>query len=131
MRVQQLLLARVEDVLKPYSLTFAAFEALRLLAFTRHGSLPMGKMGERLMVHPASVTNAIRKLESRGLVERRLSPDDRRVVLATITEGGRAVAAAATDALNQADFGLAGLTREQAAEVTVTLRLLRTTAGDV
>ena len=130
MRVQQLLLARVEDVLKPYGLTFAAFEALRLLAFTRHGSLPMGKMGERLMVHPASVTNAIRKLESRGLVERRLSPDDRRVVLATITEEGRAVAAEATDALNQAGFGLAGLTREQAAEVTVTLRLLRTTAGD-
>lgn len=131
MRVQQLLLARVEDVLKPHSLTFAAFEALRLLAFTRHGSLPMGKMGERLMVHPASVTNAIRKLESRGLVERRLSPDDRRVVLATITDEGRAVVAEATDALNQADFGLAGLTREQAAEVTVTLRLLRTTAGDV
>jgi DNA-binding MarR family transcriptional regulator len=130
MRVQQLLLARVEDVLKPYSLTFAAFEALRLLAFTRHGSLPMGKMGERLMVHPASVTNAIRKLESRGLVERRLSPDDRRVVLATITEEGRAVVAEATDALNQAGFGLAGLTREQAAAVTVTLRLLRTTAGD-
>lgn len=130
MRVQQLLLARVEDVLKPHSLTFAAFEALRLLAFTRHGSLPMGKMGERLMVHPASVTNAIRKLESRGLVERRLSPDDRRVVLATITEEGRAVVAEATDALNQADFGLAGLTREQAAAVTVTLRLLRTTAGD-
>jgi DNA-binding MarR family transcriptional regulator len=131
MRVQQLLLARVEDVLKPYSLTFAAFEALRLLAFTRHGSLPMGKMGERLMVHPASVTNAIRKLESRGLVERRLSPDDRRVVLATITEAGRAVVAEATDALNLADFGLAGLTREQAAGVTATLRLLRTTAGDV
>jgi DNA-binding MarR family transcriptional regulator len=130
MRVQQLLLARVEDVLKPYGLTFAAFEALRLLAFTRHGSLPMGKMGERLMVHPASVTNAIRKLESRGLVERRLSPDDRRVVLATITDDGRAVVAEATDALNQADFGLTGLTRAQAAEVTVMLRLLRSTAGD-
>jgi DNA-binding MarR family transcriptional regulator len=130
MRVQQLLLARVEHVLKPYGLTFAAFEALRLLAFTRHGSLPMGKMGERLMVHPASVTNAIRKLESRGLVERRLSPDDRRVVLATITEEGRAVAAEATDALNQADFGLTGLTRQQAIAATATLRLLRTTAGD-
>src|ERR1700749_3022011 len=88
MRVQQLLLSRVEDVLKPYGLTFAAFEALRLLAFTRRGSPPMGKMGERLMVHPASVTNAIRKLESRGLVERRLSPDDRRVVLATIHAPG-------------------------------------------
>jgi len=131
MRVQQLLLARVEDVLKPYGLTFAAYEALRLLAFTRHGSLPMGKMGERLMVHPASVTNAIRKLESRRLVERRLSPDDRRVVLATISDEGRAVVAEATDALNQADFGLAGLTREQAIEATATMRLLRSTAGDV
>jgi DNA-binding MarR family transcriptional regulator len=131
MRVQQLLLARVEDVLKPYGLTFAAFEALRLLAFTRHGWLPMGKMGERLMVHPASVTNAIRKLESRGLVERRLSPDDRRVVLATITDSGRVIVAEATDALNQADFGLTGLTREQATEATTVLRLLRSTVGDV
>jgi DNA-binding MarR family transcriptional regulator len=131
MRVQQLLLSRVEDVLKPYGLTFAAYEALRLLAFTRHGSLPMGKMGERLMVHPASVTNAIRKLESRGLVERLLSPDDRRVVLATITGQGRAVVAEATDALNQSDFGLPGLTPEATAQITEALRLLRATAGDL
>lgn len=130
MRVQQLLLSRVEDILKPYGLTFAAYEALRLLAFTRRGALPMGKMGERLMVHPASVTNAIRKLESRGLVERRLSPDDRRVVLATITDDGRAIVAEATDALNQAEFGLAGLTREQAEQITTLMRQLRSTAGD-
>ena len=102
MRVQQLLLSRVEDTLKPYGLTFAAYEALRLLAFSRRGSLPMGKMGERLMVHPASVTNAIRKLELRGLVQRQLSPADRRVVLATITDEGRALVGQATAALNQA-----------------------------
>jgi DNA-binding MarR family transcriptional regulator len=131
MRVQQLLLSRVEDALKPYGLTFAAYEALRLLAFTRRGSLPMGKMGERLMVHPASVTNAIRKLEIRGLVERHLSPDDRRVVLATITVEGRAVVAEATDALHQASFGLPGLSREAAAEVTSVLQSLREAAGDV
>ena len=109
MRVQQLLLSRVEDTLKPYGLTFAAYEALRLLAFSRRGSLPMGKMGERLMVHPASVTNAITRLEHRGLVERRLSPDDRRVVLATITPDGQALVREATEALNQASFSLPGL----------------------
>jgi DNA-binding MarR family transcriptional regulator len=130
MRVQQLLLSRVEDVLKPHGLTFAAYEALRLLAFTRHGSLPMGKMGERLMVHPASVTNAIRKLESRGLVDRRLSSDDRRIVLATITDGGRAVVAEATDALNAAEFGLRGLSGQRAIEITTALREVRTVAGD-
>ena len=130
MRVQQLLLAKVEDILKPYGLTFAAYEALQLLAFTRSGSLPMGKMGVRLMVHPAAVTNAISKLEQRGLVERSMSPDDRRVVLATITPDGRTLTDEATAALNQAAFGLPGMTTEQAAELTATLYTIRAAAGD-
>ncbi|HUY45483.1 MAG TPA: MarR family transcriptional regulator [Streptosporangiaceae bacterium] len=112
-------------------MTFAAYEALRLLAFTRSGSLPMGKMGERLMVHPASVTNAITKLEQRGLVERHLSPNDRRVVLATITSDGCALAQDATTALNQAAFGLPGLTQQQAAEITTMLHTVRAAAGDI
>ena len=131
MRVQQLLLSRVEDTLKPYGLTFAAFEALRLLAFTRTGSLPMGKMGERLMVHPAAVTNAISKLEQRGLVTRQMSPQDRRVVLASVTPAGRALADEATTALNQADFGLPGLSRDQATAIAAALSLIRAAAGDV
>jgi DNA-binding MarR family transcriptional regulator len=131
MRAQQILLAKVEDVLKPYTLTFATYEALRLLAFTRSGTLPMGKMGTRLMVHPAAVTNAIARLEQRGLVERQMSPDDRRVVLATITPAGRAVADEATSALNEAAFGLPGLTQEQAAQVTTVLNLIRASTGDI
>jgi DNA-binding MarR family transcriptional regulator len=87
--------------LKPYCLTFAAYETLRLLAFARSGSLPMGKIGVRLMVHPAAVTNAVGKLEQRGLVRRQMSPDDRRVVLAVITDEGRALAEEATGALNR------------------------------
>jgi len=131
MRVQQLLLSRVEDTLKPYGLTFAAFEALRLLAFTRTGSLPMGKMGERLMVHPAAVTNAISKLEQRGLVTRQMSPQDRRVVLASVTPSGRALADEATTALNKADFGLPGLSRDQATAIAAALSVVRAAAGDV
>ena len=131
MRVQQLLLARIEATLQPYGLTFAAYEALRLLAFTRSGSMPMGRMGERLMVHPASVTNAIRRLEQRGLVERHTSARDRRVVLATITDAGLAVARGATAALNQADFGLAALTGDETAQLTSVLRHVRAAVGDI
>jgi DNA-binding MarR family transcriptional regulator len=131
MRVQQLLLARVEDALKPYGLTFAAYEALRLLAFTRSGSLPMGKLGERLMVHPAAVTNAVGRLEQRGLARRQMSPDDRRVVLAAITDEGRALAEEATAALNRAAFGLPGLSRQQAADITAMLRAVRAAVGDI
>jgi len=131
MRAQQILLAKVEDILKPYALTFAAYEALRLLAFSRSGSLPMGKMGVRLMVHPAAVTNAIARLEQRGLVQRQMSPDDRRVVLATITPAGRALAEEATDALNTQAFGLPGLSQEEAVQVTTMLNLIRSSTGDV
>lgn len=131
MRVQQLLLARVEDILKPYGITFAAYETLRLLAFTRTGSLPMGQLGARLMVHPAAVTNAVGKLEQRALVRRSMSPDDRRVVLATITEAGRALTDEATAALNDAAFGLPGLTPDDAAEVVDMLRSIRALTGDL
>ncbi|WP_425394151.1 MarR family winged helix-turn-helix transcriptional regulator [Actinomadura oligospora] len=131
MRAQQLLLSRIEAVLKPFGLTFAAYEALRLLAFTRTGTLPMGKMGERLMVHAASVTNVIGRLERRGLVGRGPSPADRRVVLATITADGRALAEAATAALHEADFGLPGLSPAQASAITGALRAVRASAGDL
>jgi DNA-binding MarR family transcriptional regulator len=131
MRVQQLLLARVEEVLKPFGITFAAYEALRLLAFTRAGALPMGKLGARLMVHPAAVTNAIGKLEQRDLVRRSMSPEDRRVVIAAITDTGRALAEDATTALNDAGFGLPGLSQERAAELVALLRRVRALAGDL
>jgi DNA-binding MarR family transcriptional regulator len=131
MRVQQLLLARVEDALKPYGLTFAAYETLRLLAFSRSGSLPMGKMGVRLMVHPAAVTNAVGKLEQRGLVRRQMSTEDRRVVLAAITAEGRALAEEATAALNGAAFGLPGVSQAEAADLTGALRTIRAAVGDL
>jgi DNA-binding MarR family transcriptional regulator len=131
MRVQQLLLARIEATLQPYGLTFAAYEALRLLAFTRSGSMPMGKMGVRLMVHPASVTNAIRRLEQRGLVERHISAEDRRIVLATITDSGRAVARDATTALNQDNFGIQALSRDETVQLTSMLRHVRVEVGDI
>jgi DNA-binding MarR family transcriptional regulator len=131
MRAQQLLLSMVEAVLKPYGLTFAAYEALRLLAFARAGVLPMGKIGARLMVHPASVTNVIGRLEQRGLVERGPSADDRRVVLAAITPAGRKLAETATAALHEAEFGLPGLSPGEAAAITTALHAVRVSAGDL
>ena len=88
--------------------------------------------------HMAAVTSVMRvqqlllsRLEQPGLVERQMPPDDRRVVLATITPAGRAVADEATAALNQAAFGLPELTQDQAAQATAILHLIRTAAGDV
>ena len=59
MRVQQMLLGRFDEMLRPHGLTFARYEALVLLHFSRTGALPLTVIGSRLMVHPTSVTNAI------------------------------------------------------------------------
>lgn len=104
MRVQQVLLTTIDDLLKPFGLTFARFEVLMLLHFSRAGELPVGKVGERLQVHPASVTNAVNRLEGAGLVTRRPSTSDGRSVLASITAAGRAIALDAAAVLNAEVF---------------------------
>jgi DNA-binding MarR family transcriptional regulator len=130
MRVQQILLGRLNDALDEFGLTFARYEALMLLYFSRAGSLPLGKMGDRLQVHPASVTNLVDGLERTGLVQRTPHPSDRRTTLATITPAGRAVAESATDALHATRFGTEPLTDDALTEVTELLRRARAGARD-
>ena len=86
-----------------------------LLTFSRAGSLPLGKMGERLQVHPTSVTSIVDRLEAAGHVVRRRHPQDGRAVLAEITESGRAVVEAATADLVEARFALADVPVERPA----------------
>ena len=80
-----------------------------LLFLSRRGSLPMGKIGARLQVHRTSVTNLIDGLERDGLVTRAPHEQDRRTVLASITDAGRETAERATAVLNEALFGTAPL----------------------
>ncbi|TFV89120.1 MarR family transcriptional regulator [Blastococcus sp. CT_GayMR16] len=130
-RVQQILLARFDEVLKPHELTFARYEVLVLLTFSRTGELPLKVIGSRLMVHPTSVTNAIDRLAAAGYVRRRPNPDDGRGVLAGITEDGRAVVEKATSALTGLDFGLGDLPEGERADLFDILRRVRLGAGDV
>ncbi|HEX4060798.1 MAG TPA: MarR family transcriptional regulator [Streptosporangiaceae bacterium] len=130
MRAQQILLADLDRILRPYGLTFARYEALVLLSFSRQGALPLRVIGQRLMVHPTSVTNTIRRLEKQGLVVRKPNPQDGRGTLAEITGEGRAVVARATDDLMKSDFALAGYDPDQLAEIFDLLRALRLAAGD-
>jgi DNA-binding MarR family transcriptional regulator len=130
MRAQQIVIARVDEALKPCDLTFARYEALVLLYFSRQGELPMGKMGDRLMLHPTSVTNIIDRLEQQGLARRIPHPTDRRTVLAQITDDGRQVVEKATEAVTTIDFGLGALTVDDLDRLTELLRKLRIAAGD-
>ncbi|MDW5594225.1 MarR family transcriptional regulator [Conexibacter stalactiti] len=130
MRAQQLLLARLNELLAPLELSFSRYEALMLLYLSSRGSLPLGKIGARLQVHPTSVTSLVDGLEKRGYATRSPHPTDRRATLATITARGRDVAEQATRALNDARFGTAPLGAADLRALTGTLRDLRQDAGD-
>ena len=129
-RAQQLLQGRIDAVLRPLGLTFARYEVLRLLSFSTAGAMPMTRLGSLLQVHPTSVTSAVDRLEGQGYVERRRRDEDRRVVLAAITDAGRAVVEKATDGLNSEVFEKPRLTAPQLADLTALLGVLRAGAGD-
>jgi DNA-binding MarR family transcriptional regulator len=130
MRVQQILQSAVDAALRPHGLTFARYEALVLLVFSRQGTLPMKVMGQRLQLHPTSVTNIVDRLQADDLVERIGHPTDRRTTLVTITEAGRQRQKTATVALTDIDFGLIGLNDDETAQLTVLLTKVRRSAGD-
>lgn len=130
MRAQQILMGHLNELLAPFELTFARYEALMLLYFTREGSLPLGKIGERLQVHPTSVTSLIDRLERDGYVERVPHPSDRRTTLARLTVAGRNTAGQATRILNEDKFGMSSLSGESHEELVLLLDRIRETGGD-
>ncbi len=130
-RVQQLLLGRIERVLRPHALTFARFEVLRLLAFSRNGVLPIGTIGERLQVHPASATNAVQRLEDAGLVARAANPADGRSVLVELTPAGRDLVERCTVLLNDEVFAALPVDAGELDAAFAALRTIRRSFDDV
>jgi DNA-binding MarR family transcriptional regulator len=130
MRVQQIFMARLNEILLPLDLTFPRYEALMLLYYSRRGELPLGKISDRLQVHRASVTNAVDKLVDNGFVERVRHEQDRRAVLARITVDGKRTARRASKLLNAADFGTAPLDAQSCDDIFALLQPFRRDAGD-
>jgi DNA-binding MarR family transcriptional regulator len=90
----------------------------------------MGKIGDRLQVHAASVTNTIQRLEEGGFVERVAHPADGRAILARILPAGRDAADAGAAALAEIEFGVAGLSGASRRAVEQALTGYRAANGD-
>lgn len=130
MRAQQLLLSRVDAALKPYALSFARYEVLRLLAFSRAGRLPLSSVVARLQVHATTVTSTADRLVRDGLILREPHPHDGRAAMLALTAEGRALVERATTALNDEVFRSPGLSGEDAADLIAIVARLRRDAGD-
>ena len=78
-----------------HKLTLVDVRLLDILDKSDSGATRMGDLAEKLLSLPSRVTRQIRRLEDAGLVQREASPEDGRGVLASITDQGRDVVAAA------------------------------------
>ncbi|TSB20472.1 MarR family transcriptional regulator [Streptomyces sp. NBC_01525] len=112
-----------EHAASQHSLTGAQARVLGLLAAQ---PLPMRRIAQRLKCEPSNITGIVDRLESRGLVERRPDPADRRVKLAAPTDEGRRTAEALRGSLNFAREPLGRLT---VAERTLLKELLQRMLG--
>jgi DNA-binding MarR family transcriptional regulator len=131
MRAQQLLLTEIDALLRPFGLTFARFELLRLLSFASEQRMTMQRAGHRLQVHPTSLTSLATRLRDDGLIQRAANPDDGRSAILVLQPAGLELVERATAVLNEQVFEQVGLAADDVHALVAILGRFRATRGDI
>lgn len=112
------------EALAPWDINPSHLRALQVVA--RGDAVRLRDLAERLRIAARSATEVVDGLESRGLVQRRPDPDDRRATLVELTDEGRRLMAAirgARDTEEEALFGrLSAADRAHLARILTALR---------
>lgn len=86
------------ECLEPHGLRFSEYSVLRVLRYAGPSSeLTPTRLADLTLITTGGMTKIVDRLERSGLVGRRADPDDRRGVLVSLTDSGRALADAASD----------------------------------
>ncbi len=109
------------ELLAPWRLSYTQY--LVLIALWSDGSLPVGRIGETLGLDSGTLSPLLKRLESRGLVSRRRSTVDERVVTVHLTDAGLALRDELAD-VPRCFAERLGVTREQADALLAGLRAL-------
>ncbi|MBV9592265.1 MAG: MarR family transcriptional regulator [Actinobacteria bacterium] len=128
-RTQRRLLATVEAA----GLPGPWFEALRLLMTAEDHRLPMSRLARDLSMTAGGLTKLADRMARDGLIDRRNSSDDRRVVYAALTPRGTELASEAIELYHQGlrDHVLQVLPRAQLTELAAMMEKLRDAHSDV
>jgi len=86
-RSVQICVALFLDQMQAYAITPVQYAAL--VTIHDHPGLDQGRLGAISSIDRSTIGGAVQRLEARGLVQRRLSPEDQRVKQAFITPAGR------------------------------------------
>lgn len=80
--------AKAAELFKSRDLTHAQYNVLRILRGAGKAGISCREIGERMINRDSDITRMLDRLESQGLITRERQTDDRRVVLAFISEKG-------------------------------------------
>ena len=106
---------------KETGLTGPQLWAIKLVAV--NAPIKVSDLAHRMYLHPATVVGILDRLESKGLVQRTRSTEDRRVVEIDLTAQGRAVVGQAPEvAQGMLVKGLESLSREKLSHVSESMR---------
>jgi DNA-binding MarR family transcriptional regulator len=86
LRTADLITVPMSEVLRKADLSTSQYNVLRILRGAGSEGLPCGEISTRMVRRDPDLTRLLDRLETRGLVSRKRSTADRRVVLATITK---------------------------------------------
>lgn len=115
--------------LRQFGLSMTEFSALE--ALYHKGPLPLSALAELVLVTGASMTYTVKQLEARGLLRRRTSTEDQRVVFGELTPAGRGlmdeVFPLHAEQLRQS---MRGLSRQEKRQTALLLKRLGRAAAD-
>jgi DNA-binding MarR family transcriptional regulator len=113
--------AAYAPALEPLGVTYPQY--LVLLVLWEQDGLRVSHIGERLHLDSATLTPLLKRLEAQGVVERRRSSRDERVVEVHLTAEGRALRRRATEVPKRM-LSCAGMSPDAAVTLRRTLRQL-------
>jgi DNA-binding MarR family transcriptional regulator len=117
----QVMRQHLEKVATAHGLTMQ--QAVSLFHLGQRGGLSMRDLAGELHCDPSNITGIADRLEERGLLERHVQADDRRVKLLSLTPAGEHLRTGLSDVVNRDVPGLSAL---DAADQQELLRLLVT-----
>lgn len=130
LRTADALQHRTAEVLKPFGLTVAQYNVLRILRGAGKEGRTCREISERMLTHDPDVTRMLDRLESRRLVRRRRDSGDRRIVRSRITPDGQELLEQADPVIRSLHGQLTtGIDRTSLRTLVTTLEAMRALAG--
>lgn len=109
-------------ILEALDLTYPQY--LAMMALWERDDITVNALGAQLRLDSGTLTPLLKRLEGRGLLQRRRDPEDERRVRVVLSEAGRALGAQAAD-IPLAIGKAAGMSRAEAAQERERLVALR------